>query len=91
MLFCLHLFLINFFSTNLSGIPSKCQTVWIQIRPDIVGPDLGPDCLQRSPLAEKALKNRREGDDQESIHSHIKVRYLIQQIHTLSEMLTPTK
>ena len=30
-----------------SGIPSQCQTVWIQIRPDIVRPDLGPNCLQR--------------------------------------------
>ena len=30
----------------LSGIPSECQTVWIQIRPDSVGPDLGPNCLQ---------------------------------------------
>ena len=30
------------------SIPSRCQTVWIQIRPDIfVGPDLGPNCLQR--------------------------------------------
>ena len=34
-------------------MPSECQTVWIQIRPDIlsglknVGPDLGPNCLQR--------------------------------------------
>ena len=27
----------------LSGIPSVCQTVCIQIRPDI----LGPNCLQR--------------------------------------------
>ena len=30
----------------LSGIPSECQTVWIQIRPDL-GPDLGPYCLQK--------------------------------------------
>ena len=25
-----------FFQKDLSGIPSKCQTVWIQIRPDIL-------------------------------------------------------
>ena len=35
--------LINFF-----GIPSECQTVWIQITTDILfGPDLGPNYLQR--------------------------------------------
>ena len=28
---------LNFFSKkNLSGIPSECQTVWIQIRPDVL-------------------------------------------------------
>ena len=33
---------------NLSQIPSKCQTVWIQIRPDVLsGPDRDPICLQR--------------------------------------------
>ena len=46
-------FLINFFKNNLSGIPSKCQTVWIQIRPDVVGPNLGPNCLQRLSAATK--------------------------------------
>ena len=36
------------FRKIISGILSECQTVWIQIRPDIyVGPDLGPNCLQR--------------------------------------------
>ena len=36
------------FQKNSSGIQSECQTVWIQIRPDIffVRPDLGPNCLQ---------------------------------------------
>ena len=32
-------FKINFFKKkkkNLSGIPSECQTVWIQIRPDVL-------------------------------------------------------
>ena len=27
-------------------IPSECQTVWIQIRPNIVISVLGPNCLQ---------------------------------------------
>ena len=33
----------------LSGIPSDCQTDWFQIMPDttFVGPNLGPNCLQR--------------------------------------------
>ena len=31
-----------------SGIPSECQTVWIQIKSDVyVGPDLIPNYLQR--------------------------------------------
>ena len=34
-----------FFSKNLSGISVECQAVWIEIVP--VGPDLGPNCLQR--------------------------------------------
>ena len=34
-----------FFKIN-SGIPSDCQTVWIQLRQK-VRPDLGPNCLQR--------------------------------------------
>ena len=29
-------FKTNFFQKNLSRIPSECQTVWIQIRPDIL-------------------------------------------------------
>ena len=33
----LTLFILHaFFKKNLSGIPSQCQTVWIQIRPDIL-------------------------------------------------------
>ena len=36
------------FRKNLSGIPSECQTVWIQVRLD-----LEPTCLQR--LAGKEL------------------------------------
>ena len=35
-------FKINFLEKSFSNIPSKCHTVWIQIRPD-----LGLNCLQR--------------------------------------------
>ena len=42
------IFKISFFKKNLSGIPSGCQTVLIQIRPYVfVWPDLGPNCFQR--------------------------------------------
>ena len=34
-----------FFSEFFSEISVECQAVWIQIMP--VGPDLGPNCLQR--------------------------------------------
>ena len=35
-------------SQNISVQPLKCQTVWTPIRPgQNVGPDLGPNCLQR--------------------------------------------
>ena len=50
MLFCrlLNFFKSLLFQKNILGISSECQTVWIQIMPDIfVGPDLGPNCLQR--------------------------------------------
>ena len=47
LVFCrlLSFFKINFLKKVLVGVPSKCETVWIQIRPDIikVGPDLGPN------------------------------------------------
>ena len=34
---CLWIFFLNqLFQKNLSGIPSECQTVWIQIRPDVL-------------------------------------------------------
>ena len=36
------------FLKNLSGISVECQAVWIQIMPEVfVGPDLGPNCLQK--------------------------------------------
>ena len=48
MLYCLLIFSKCTFQNILSGIPSECQTGLIQIRPHIlVGPDLGPSCLQR--------------------------------------------
>ena len=36
----------NFFSNIFSEIPSECRTVWIQISPDFVVPDLGHNRLQ---------------------------------------------
>ena len=38
MPFCCQLifFQINFFQNILSGIPYECQSVWIQIRPDLL-------------------------------------------------------
>ena len=35
------------FRKILSGIPSECQTVWTQARPNVIGPGLDPNCLQR--------------------------------------------
>ena len=53
--------LFNFFSRkNLSGTLFECQTVWIQIRTDvIVGPDLGPNCLQRLSADDKLPPARK--------------------------------
>ena len=39
---CCHLL----FQKILSGTLSECQTVWIKIRTDYVGSDLGPNCLK---------------------------------------------
>ena len=48
MLFCrpLIFFQFHFYEKIISEISSECQTVWIQNRL-FVGPDLGPNCLQR--------------------------------------------
>ena len=44
----LWIFQYQLFLQIISGIQSEWQTVWIQIRPNIlVEPDLGPNCLQR--------------------------------------------
>ena len=37
--------LLLYFSFFFPEISEKCQAFWIQIMP--VGPDLGPNCLQR--------------------------------------------
>ena len=48
----LHAYLLFFFKTiNFKEKIQQydcldCQTAWIQIRLDFVGPDLGPNCLQ---------------------------------------------
>ena len=50
----------HFFLKISSGIPSVCQIVWIQIRPDFMsGPDLGPNCLQK--LSAAGLKISEKG------------------------------
>ena len=36
---------VVFSKKNLSGISVECQAFWIEIMP--IGPDLGPNCLQR--------------------------------------------
>ena len=48
-------FKITFFQ-NPSGIPSECQTEWIQIRGgQIFGPDLGPDYKQTTLVGNMAI------------------------------------
>ena len=37
-----------------------CQMVWIQIRNDTVGPDLGPNCLQKLSEENKSKERVRE-------------------------------
>ena len=52
-------------------MPSECQTVWIQIRPDdIVGPDLAPNCLLRL-SADDTGRQRFKGvfPSQEHVHT----------------------
>ena len=40
-------FKINFLQNSFSNTV-ECQTIWIQIRPDILsGPDLGLNCLRK--------------------------------------------
>ena len=41
-----NLFQNHLFRKILPGIQSECQTDWVQIRPDIFGLDLGPNCLK---------------------------------------------
>ena len=46
--------LIFQYKTILPGTLPECQTVWIQIMTDSVGPDLGPNCLQRLSADDKS-------------------------------------
>ena len=65
------------FRKIISGIPSECQTVWTQIRPDVLsGSDLGPNCLQKladnsKPSSAKIQKLRY------SLHAQLILHYLI--------------
>ena len=57
MLFCrlLIFFQYQLFRKILSGIPSECQTDWIEITPTFS--DLGPICLQRLSADDKKELN----------------------------------
>ena len=48
------------FRKILPGIPSECQTVQIQIMQarHVVGPDLGPNCLQELSADDSSSQNR---------------------------------
>ena len=46
-LFCFVFFLNQLFQKNLSGIPSECKSLDPDQVQCFVGPDLGPNCLQR--------------------------------------------
>ena len=59
--FKISLFVVVFF-LFFSEISEECQAVWIQIMP--VGPDLGPNCLQR--LSADDTSNERVYDDKSS-------------------------
>ena len=51
-------FKLSFFKKILSGIPLACQTVWIQIRPDVLSGLIWVQTVcrrQKSPLAGKEL------------------------------------
>ena len=53
---CCFLFQIQLFLKILSGIPSGCQIVWIQIRRDILSSlILGTNCLQRIVLPNRNM------------------------------------
>ena len=50
---CFFTFQNQHIQKSLSGKPSCCQTLWIQIRPDIF--DLGPKCLQKLSAEDTSL------------------------------------
>ena len=41
---------------NLSGIPSECQMLWIQIRLDILSGHMGLNCLERLSAEDTCLQ-----------------------------------
>ena len=49
------LFVVFFFFSEIS---EECQAVWIQIMP--VGPNLGPNCLQRLSADDTTIEQIRE-------------------------------
>ena len=53
----------HLFLKILPEIPSDCQKVRIQIRSDIVGPDLGPNCLQKLSIDDKRSVKKLSADD----------------------------
>ena len=57
---CYQLSSADFFSkTNLPGILTECQTVYIKIRTETFGPDLIPFCLQTLSADKKKLPQAR--------------------------------
>ena len=52
---------LTFLNAEFFSLPSGSQTVWIQIRPDILsGLDLDPNCLQRLSADDKSHRLRAE-------------------------------
>ena len=57
-------FFLLFFKPISLVTPSECQTVWTQIRPDLIGPDLGLKCLQRLSVDDASSRVHRVKGDQ---------------------------
>ena len=74
--------LLTFFQSQLfqkilSGTLSGCQTVWTQIRTDILsvssdGPDLGPNCLQRLSADDKVVSSKEIAQGMSIHHRQLK-------------------
>ena len=73
------------FSKNLSGIPSECQTVWIQNRPDALSGLVWVQAVckgyQQMTLLGKELKDCAQGSNKRNIG-------LFRQVHMKLESLT---